>query len=625
MPQLFQKFKFQKTNKAARKSRHPINFFNRNKISMHTLFFINRFVQYLLLLLLPLGLVSAYSLYYLNSESRKSAESANRNMLYQLKSELDTVFDTSKRISSYLSSDLSLYSALCVAFTEDPVSRNSIKGLQSVGKYLSSAASSSKYDPVITLYLSNPYGRTVTASDVNYYTKLYAQENPLESFYDSKRLFWCEASSEVSSDIPDTLTTYQIFFSGSTFDTKKHMLLVSQYDMNSLREYVNQLELIDDQVLFLFKNDGSILFQSDTEGTYEGLWNLLPLSSLSNGYLNCELTYQSVSCTVTLSQSDNDDYFYLSLVPTSQILHQAHNLRRIFFLVAAISILTGSVLALWSAGKDIKQLLTLADVFEDPDANISAFKGQSPAITNPYQLIMRNIVRLFIEHQYMQVQIDNKQYQIQLLELQALQHQINPHFIYNTLNTIYWESIRFTGQPNSCSDMISDLTEIISFALSNKESHVPVKKELSYLQHYINIQKNRYKDKFDILLDVEEETLSCPILKMTLQPLVENAIYHGIKEIQHFGLIKIRIYRKENALSIQIIDNGIGIPKEKLILLQDQLKNAEAPDNHIGLLNTNRRLVLSYGKEAAIHLYSHYQMATLLSFALPLEAPESNA
>ena len=314
------------------------------------------------------------------------------------------------------------------------------------------------------------------------------------------------------------------------------MLLVSQYDMNSLREYVNQLELIDDQVLFLFKNDGSI------ECTYEGLWNLLPLSSLSNGYLNCELTYQSVSCTVTLSQSDNDDYFYLSLVPTSQILHQAHNLRRIFFLVAAISILTGSVLALWSARKDIKQLLTLADVFEDPDANISAFKGQSLAITNPYQLIMRNIVRLFIKHQYMQVQIDNKQYQIQLLELQALQHQINPHFIYNTLNTIYWESIRFTGQPNSCSDMISDLTEIISFALS-----------------------------------------------------------------------------------IQIIDNGIGIPKEKLILLQDQLKNAEAPDNHIGLLNTNRRLVLSYGKEAAIHLYSHYQMATLLSFALPLEAPESNA
>ena len=74
---------------------------------MHTLFFINRFVQYLLLLLLPFGLVSAYSLYYLNSESRKSAESANRNMLYQLKSELDTVFDTSKRISSYLSSDFS--------------------------------------------------------------------------------------------------------------------------------------------------------------------------------------------------------------------------------------------------------------------------------------------------------------------------------------------------------------------------------------------------------------------------------------------------------------------------------------------------------------------------------------
>ena len=142
--------------------------------------------------------------------------------------------------------------------------------------------------------------------------------------------------------------------------------------------------------------------------------------------------------------------------------------------------------------------------------------------------------------------------------------------------------------------------------------------ELEYLKHYVDIQQIRYDHKFEVIWDVDDQALEVLIPKMILQPLVENAIYHGIKEKEGKGTIKVRVCRQEGSISIRILDNGIGVSEEKLAALREQLAAyAREASEHIGLLNTNRRLILCYGESAAIQISSRYGMGTVISFLIP--------
>lgn len=273
---------------------------------------------------------------------------------------------------------------------------------------------------------------------------------------------------------------------------------------------------------------------------------------------------------------------------------------------------------MFTAKQDYRQLQSILEIFNNaseydsyPDTLKSSHK------TDPYQVILNNIINLFMEHNYLHTQIQNKQYQLQLLELRSLQQQINPHFLFNTLNTIYWETIKFTNKPNTCSVMISDLTEILSFSFHNMQEKVLICKELEYLRHYTNIQFIRYLNKFEIIWDIDDDALNYSVIKMILQPLVENSIYHGCKNKETCSTIKIKVYCREQYIFFSILDNGTGIEKEKLIKIRKRLEENNETLEHIGLVNTNRRLILTYGKDSSLHIYSRPNKATIISFKIP--------
>jgi len=122
-----------------------------------------------------------------------------------------------------------------------------------------------------------------------------------------------------------------------------------------------------------------------------------------------------------------------------------------------------------------------------------------------------------------------------------------------------------------------------------------------------------------VLWDIDEECFQLTIPKMILQPLVENSIYHGIKEKEGLGTIKIKVFRRGDRMVVHVVDNGQGIPAEKLSSLKKQLQDAEESPEHIGLLNTNKRLILSYGAAATIRLCSKYERGTAISFSIPAD------
>jgi two-component system sensor histidine kinase YesM len=209
-------------------------------------------------------------------------------------------------------------------------------------------------------------------------------------------------------------------------------------------------------------------------------------------------------------------------------------------------------------------------------------------------------------------------------EYLALQSQINPHFLYNTLEAIRGDAL------SAGLDSIAEITEALAtffrYTISMSEILVTLEDELTNVQNYFTIQRYRFGDRLELSIDYDENAADYKLPKMTLQPIIENAIYHGIERKRGAGAIKIAIETTKTRLIINVIDNGVGIEETKLNELNRQL-NAQ-PQNKpeskqekggIALINVNNRIKLLFGELYGIRISSTVDIGTDIEIILPLK------
>jgi two-component system sensor histidine kinase YesM len=203
-------------------------------------------------------------------------------------------------------------------------------------------------------------------------------------------------------------------------------------------------------------------------------------------------------------------------------------------------------------------------------------------------------------------------------EMKALQAQISPHFLYNTLDSIIW-----LAEGNQYEEVISitrALSNFFRISLNRGSEWVNVHDEFKHVESYLTIQKIRYRDILDYSIEYEQEMGGSTILKLLLQPLVENALYHGIKNKRGRGTIRVRGWREDACLRFSIEDNGIGMTGEQLENIKKQLRETPAPDGLTaiyGLYNVNRRLELYYNRTDLLEIESIYREGTRVSLKVP--------
>lgn len=201
-------------------------------------------------------------------------------------------------------------------------------------------------------------------------------------------------------------------------------------------------------------------------------------------------------------------------------------------------------------------------------------------------------------------------------ELTALQAQINPHFLYNTLDSIRWKA-EMAGA-DDISRMTTALATLFRISLSQGREIITVEQELRHVESYLMIQKMRYSDRMAYSMDVDPEILKLTTVKLILQPLVENAIYHGIKESTHSGSVFVTGCRMGDVLQLQVSDNGLGIPEQKLALLQADLARGKSVSREgYGIFNVNERIRLHYGPQYGLTLESQWGRGTVATVRLP--------
>ncbi|WP_245237088.1 sensor histidine kinase [Paenibacillus ihuae] len=211
---------------------------------------------------------------------------------------------------------------------------------------------------------------------------------------------------------------------------------------------------------------------------------------------------------------------------------------------------------------------------------------------------------------------------LQKAELRTLQAQINPHFLYNTLDSIVW--LAEAGKNDSVIHLVKALSQFFRLSLNKGRDWVMIRTELAHAQSYLTIQQMRYRDILEYQIQVEPELEEYPILNMTLQPLIENAIYHGIKNKRGKGLITVSGYAEgHSSVVLTVTDNGIGISAERLALLRSQLnqpaqvEESDLTEGGFGLLNVHQRLRLYFGEEYGLQLDSTAGEWTTISVRIP--------
>ena len=205
------------------------------------------------------------------------------------------------------------------------------------------------------------------------------------------------------------------------------------------------------------------------------------------------------------------------------------------------------------------------------------------------------------------------------LEIKILQAQINPHFLYNTLDSIKWIA---TMQHNAgIVKVVSALSSLLKNMAKGFNEKVTVRQELDFLDSYVTIEKIRYIELFDVEISVEDPSLyNAEIIKLTLQPLVENSIFSGIEPSGKPGLIQIRVFSEDQVLHIQVRDNGVGMSEENIArMLTDTSRVTKNYMSGIGLPNVDRRIKLVYGDEYGLQIESQVGVYTCVTVSLPLE------
>ncbi|MDF2986874.1 MAG: integral rane sensor signal transduction histidine kinase [Eubacterium sp.] len=205
-------------------------------------------------------------------------------------------------------------------------------------------------------------------------------------------------------------------------------------------------------------------------------------------------------------------------------------------------------------------------------------------------------------------------YEIKNLELKVLQSLINPHFLYNTLDMIYWLAVK--NKVPAIENAAKSLGRFYNLSLGHGEDIVTLEKELTHVSTYVNIQNMRFEDKIKLVVDVPDELYSCRIIKIVLQPLVENAILHGIYEKEDSrGTITISGDASDGILQITIEDDGVGMNTEHL----SALLSTPGENRGYGVWNINERIRLTYGEPYGLQFTSTPNAGTCVFVKFPFE------
>lgn len=332
------------------------------------------------------------------------------------------------------------------------------------------------------------------------------------------------------------------------------------------------------------------------------------------------MEYKNQKALVSVVNLSNYDLRLVSIVDNNILLRDMLNLWSYSFILIGLVMCIALVLAIFSSNKviqSVERMSSIMNMVNENNLNISVetkSNNEIRAIETSFNHMVKRINRLLKENKEQYEHILKITKESHLAELRSLELQINPHFLFNTIDTINWMAIR-----KECYDVsvqLSNLAQILRHTVYEMNGVVPINKEIEWLKCYLDLQKNRFqKFNYDIFINADVHDLF--IHKLLIQPFIENSIVHGFEDISHIGYISINFSILSNKyLMIKILDNGGGISPEKVKLINQLFRTGENGDFGVGLENIACRISNYYGNRCKVYARSN-QIETCFTIYIP--------
>lgn len=316
----------------------------------------------------------------------------------------------------------------------------------------------------------------------------------------------------------------------------------------------------------------------------------------------------------SISRSDKTGWTVVDCTNVRELLSKSRQAQSIYVLTAVVLVIVALLFSRFMARSITLPIQKLRDSMkkvQEGDFSVSDVvvdsRNEIGSLTKSFDVMTHRIQELMEQNVH-------EQEQKRKSELKALQSQINPHFLYNTLDSIIWMA---EGKKNEeVVLMTASLARLLRQSISNEDEVVPIANEVEYARGYLTIQKMRYKDKLEFQIDVDPSILHIPLIKLVLQPIIENAIYHGLKYKESKGLLIIKGFPKDGNAVLQVIDDGVGMDEETLAHIYDRHK-VNYHSNGVGVYNVQKRLKLYYGEDYGITYESAPGEGTTATITIP--------
>jgi two-component system sensor histidine kinase YesM len=374
----------------------------------------------------------------------------------------------------------------------------------------------------------------------------------------------------------------------------------------------NDYMLIDAENRIITAKDRSLINKS----IYELYPDMQPLDQ-NQGFL--DYRHGDMRNTVIYYTVPKVNWKIVSLVPYEQYTSENRYVLQLTAIAAGISIILISGLILFFVQWITKPLQVLTRFLKnaDPDKPLPTYqvnsKDEVGMLVNSYNRLRKRIISLTKQVKY-------KEELKKQADMRALQAQINPHFLYNTLSSVRWKALMKKEQ--DIADMVGHLGDFLQFSLNKGREFCAVQQEVSHAKHYGNIQSIRFPNKFEIEFMIEQEINKNLMLKLLLQPLIENALIHGIQKKNGKGHILISGFIQGNHMIFIIEDDGVGFERTKLrellAVLDKPIDDSKYQSGSYGLRNVHQRLTLHYGKESGLSIQSVEGRGTKVRFSIPI-------
>lgn len=377
----------------------------------------------------------------------------------------------------------------------------------------------------------------------------------------------------------------------------------------NISSYINDVGIGQRGYCFLLDSDGNIVYHPQQQLIYSNLKseNIELIASLPDG------THVEENVIYSIETLNGSHWRVVGVSFVQELITDSlWELGRIIIFVGLLILIVMAVISFILSKVVSRPIRTFAEEMEQFEQNTADFTYEPVGGVREVRILSESFGHMVKKLQDLMGTIKDEQQNLRKTELRALQAQINPHFLYNTLDSISWMTER--GKKDEVVEMVNALATLFRISISKGHELIPIRNEIQHAESYLQIQSYRYKNQFSYEFNVEEDCLDYLCNKITLQPIIENAIYHGINGLVDGGRITITVKSQDDNIVMTVEDNGNGMTDEQI----ETIMNKDRSDKTgIGIKNVNDRLKIYFGNEYGITIHSELDEGTKVIILMP--------